>query len=263
MDEPFSESVRSGPLGRVIPTFVEGSSPESLLILDSIDDWDDDGDVFGGVVEDVGDVVLEFLFERVDWDIGRDAVDLDAEVVADFADELFGVVHVDEAARDDVRELEEFAGLFAEGQDDDEDTFGTHVEAVLDDGFLNLGAGVVVEPGCDRHAALLAGGFVGEELDDVAVVGNYDVVALDAADVFGHFGVVLEHVKFAVVGHVILGLEGRDELDVVLVVGVAREVERAEVVDVGLAVLEDLGAFAEQSVDCADDVDFIAWNWAG
>ena len=60
--------------------------------LDFVDDGDDDGGVAGGVVEDVGDVIFDFLFEGGEV-VGRgDTVGFGAEVVADFANELFAVV---------------------------------------------------------------------------------------------------------------------------------------------------------------------------
>ena len=49
----------------------------------------------------------------------------------------------------------------------------------------------------------------------------------------------------------------------IFVVGVARKVEWADAGEVGAAVADDFGAFAGESVDCVDDVDFVAGDGAG
>ena len=57
----------------------------------------------GGVVEDMGDVFFDFLFEGFEFGVGVNRfVGFGAKVVANFADEFFGIVEVDEGSADDV-----------------------------------------------------------------------------------------------------------------------------------------------------------------
>jgi len=84
--------------------------------LDEVEDGDDNGGVAGGVVEDVGDVVFEALFEVFEGAFVADVVVGSAsEVEADFADELLAFVNVNEGAGDDVGDFEEAAGFSGNG----------------------------------------------------------------------------------------------------------------------------------------------------
>ena len=167
--------------------------------LDFIDDGDNDWGVAGGVVKDVGDVIFDFLLEHGEVGVARAAaVGFGAEVVADFADELFAVVEVDEGAGDDIGGFDEAASLLVKGEDDNEDAFVADVEAVFNDGFVDAVVGVVVEFAADVDATAAFDGLIREEFDDVAVIANEDVVFRDACDFFGHLGVLGEHVEFAV-----------------------------------------------------------------
>ena len=56
---------------------------------------------------------------------------------------------------------------------------------------------------------------------------------------------MFEHVEFAVIGDVIARFKGSDEFDMIFVVGVAREVEGADAVNVVFAVLDDVSAFSQ------------------
>ena len=90
--------------------------------LDFVDDGDDDGGVAGGVVEDMADVFFDFVFESLELGVAIDGfVGFGAEIMTDFADEFFAIVEIDKGAGNDIGGLDEAAGFFAHGEDDDED----------------------------------------------------------------------------------------------------------------------------------------------
>ena len=105
------------------------------------------------------------------------------------------------------------------------------------------------------HGAVELEGL-GRQLDDGAVVGNGDVVALHA-HVLSQLAVDLEHALLAVEGNEEAGLgEGVDDLQLLLA-GVAGHMQDVR------PVIDHLHALAEQLVDDAGDGHLVAGNGGG
>lgn len=96
------------------------------------------------------------------------------------------------------------------------------MNAVFNDGFMDILIGIIVEFVAGGDATVFSDGVVGAKLYDVAIIGDNDAVMGDADDIFGHFGVALEHVELAMIGHVIFRLETSDEVYMIFVVGMTR-----------------------------------------
>ena len=65
------------------------------------------------------------------------------------------------------------------------------------------------------------------------------------------------------VGQVVCGLDGTNESHVVIIIPMARQVERPHTGQVCLAVLHHIATFAHQAIHGAYDVLLVAWDGVG
>ena len=122
-------------------------------------------------------------------------------------DELLMLLHIDEAARDNVRQILQFAGLCGHNRDDNHDAVARKLLAVAQDDVVRVAnAETIHEHVFRRHffvCQLAISVFV--ELHDLPVVRDEDVVVIESL-LLRHFRMFAEEGIVAFDGNEILGL---------------------------------------------------------
>ena len=127
--------------------------------------------------------------------------------------------------------------------------------------FVCLLIGIIVKLITNVNTAILTNCLVWHKFYNIAVIRHNNIVAIDTHNVFCHLGIVLKHVEFAVVWHIVFRLHICHKLHMVFVISVTREVNRSNIRKVSLTVLNHLCAFAEQTANRRSDFWLVARNW--
>ena len=205
------------------------------------------------------DVTLEinpdFLFDDgpVGALFGIGGVDRTQDDIARTGDEVTAIV-AHESARDDFRLRLEFAGVFVDGDDGDDDAVFGKMFAVANDDFFDFlkRAGINENPASGNGIAAKRRIFC--EFDILPVFNEQDF-ATDDAQLMRKRGVTEKMAKFAVDGNEIFRLHELKDEFLFFLAGVSGNVN-----DAGGIVVVDESAAAEHVVKHAEDGFFVPGN---
>ena len=137
------------------------------------------------------------------------------------------------------------------------------MNTVFNHSFMNLLISVIVKLITGRNTTSLLDLFILSKFNNITVIRNNNIVLWQANYVLGHLGIMLKHIKLAVVWHVAGRLDASNKINVILKVGMARKMKWADISKVSFAILNYLGTLAQETIDGINHVWLVARNWVG
>ena len=151
-----------------------------------VDDWDNNGHAACLVVQDAGNVILDFLLYDIKVIRAHQAARCFLlEVGADHPHQLFIIAQVDEASADDIWAGEEAPRPALDGEHHNEHPLQTHVDAILQHDIAHHCPSVVIHCAARVRNAPDLVRTIGRKLHNIPWVTDKDMAARDTTLLLG------------------------------------------------------------------------------
>ena len=164
--------------------------------------------------------------------------------MSNFPNQLFRVIKVDKRTRHNIWRLHQMSSLFVKSEHNHKNPFSRNMNPVFHHRLMHRFVRIIIQLVTHRDSPTFFNRLVRQKLNNVPIIRQNNPLARNPHYILRHLSVMLKHIEFPVIWHVVLRLKSSHKLHMVFIVSMPRKVQRPNISQVRLAILNHLCPFA-------------------